>query len=218
MQQRIHINRIGADSIEFELDQIKVPIDPGEEVGFELIIINYGNPTRVNLSANDGIGDQINFLMDNPYVNEEERVPVIIKMPKEGGVYEGEIFITTAYGSKKKGFKVTLLMGREVHHKILVDEKLTKKVSHEPKQKTISKPMIRTHVPSLEVSYNQWSNLQWGIVIPSATLILILASIFLTFFIFEDKDHFIGSLFSSILIVFLIMYGLQKSIGLRGVK
>ena len=219
MQQRIHINRVGASSIEFELDEIQVPIDRGEEVGFELIILNYGNPTRVNLSAGDSMGDQISFLKDNPYINDEERVPVILKMPSEGGVSEGEILIALAYGSKRKSFKVKMLMGREVRRNIVVDEKLTKKVTGDPAPVPRSKPVIKTHVPHLDIHPSQWwGPVDWGIGIPFITLALILISLFLTFDFYGDKDPFFGSLFASILIVFLMMYSLKKTIDLGSVK
>jgi len=218
MQQRIHINRVETNSIEFELDEIQVPIDQGEEVGFELIIINYGNPTRVNLSAGDNLGDQIAFLKDNPYINEEERVPVIMKMPSGGGVSEGEIFIATAYGSKKRGFKVKMLIGREVRRKIVVDEKLSKKIVEEPKQAHSLKPKIKTHVPHLDVYPRQLTPMEWSLLIPLITLALILISLFLTFGFYEGENPFVGSLFASILIVFFIMYGLKESIDLQRVK
>ena len=110
MQQRIHISRVEVNSIELDLEEINIPINLGEEVSFEFIIINYGNPAHVHLSASDEIRKQVSFLKDNPYVKYEERIPVILRLPKDGGSQEGEIFVTTGYGSKKKSFKIKMLI------------------------------------------------------------------------------------------------------------
>lgn len=208
MQQRIHINRVGLNSIEFELKEITIPIEPGEAVGFELIVINYGNPVHIGLSASDEIGDMVTFLKDNPYVKEEERVPVIVKTPTAGSSREGEILVTTGYGSKKKGFGVKTSVKKEGKKKVIIDDKLIKTPPKEPKRVfKRRKSKIKRHSAKVNKPFDYL-----GLLTPFLTLFVILVSLA---FVFYDKvDVFFGSLFASILIVFLVTYGLRKTVNL----
>ena len=79
--QQIHINRLGVNSIEFETPVLDVPLSPGGEHSFELVIINYGSPTHVNLSVDPDLEEYVTFLDDNPYVTHEEYVPVVVRIP-----------------------------------------------------------------------------------------------------------------------------------------
>ncbi|MEL4305530.1 DUF7524 family protein [Methanococcoides sp. LMO-2] len=109
--QQVHINRLGVNSIEFESDVLEIPLSPGGENSFEIVIINYGSPTHVHLSASDGLHDNLTFLEDNPYVSHEEYVPVIARIPFDGRLLnKGKIFVTVGYGSKTESFTVKIGM------------------------------------------------------------------------------------------------------------
>jgi len=199
IQQRIHVSRVKANSIEFDLDEMAVPINIGDEVSIELIIINYGNPGHVHFSVSDDVRNQVSFFKDNPYVKYEERIPMILRLPKEGGAQEGEIFITTGYGSKKKGFKFRIPM-KETKHEVVVGDKLTKEVAKKAKRGPRKIDLSAFLGPT-------------QLMIPIVTIVFIIFLLFLTFGV-SDRDPFLGSLSASILIVFLILYGLKKSFGL----
>ena len=107
--QHVHINRLGVNSIEFETDPIEVPLSPGGERSFEMVIINYGSPTHVHLSASESLKDNVTFLENNPYVRHEEYIPVIVRIPAGGRLFtKGEVFVTVGYGSKKEGFIIKI--------------------------------------------------------------------------------------------------------------
>lgn len=107
--QQVHINRLGVNSIEFETDILDIALSPGGEQSFEIVIINYGSPTHVHLSASDDLYDNLTFLEDNPYVSHEEYIPVIARIPFDGRlVNKGEVSVTVGYGSKTESFSVRI--------------------------------------------------------------------------------------------------------------
>ncbi|MDY6931126.1 MAG: hypothetical protein SVJ22_04335 [Halobacteriota archaeon] len=200
IQQRIHVNRIKANSIEFDLDEMTIPINIGDEVSIELIIINYGNPGHIHLSVSDEVRNQVSFFKDNPYVKYEERIPMILRLPKEGGAQEGDIFITTGYGSKKKSFKFRIPM-KEMKHEVVVGDKLTKEVTKKEKREPIS------------IDFGSFTS-HTQLMVYSVTIVLIMFLLFLTFSVYSNRDPFVGSLSASILIVFLTLYSLKRSFNL----
>ena len=107
--QNVIINRQEINSIEFEKESIEIPLSPGGEETFELLITNYGSPSHVHFSVSDELKGQITFLRDNPYVLQKEYLSVVARIPQEGRVLtKGQIYITVGYGSRKKGFPVQL--------------------------------------------------------------------------------------------------------------
>lgn len=107
--QNVIINRQEINSIEFEKESIEIPLYPGGEQTFEILISNYGSPTHIHLSVSEELKGQITFLRDNPYVLQKEYVSAVARIPQEGRMLtKGQIFITAGYGSKKKGFPVQL--------------------------------------------------------------------------------------------------------------
>lgn len=107
--QNVVINRQEINSIEFEKESIEIPLYPGEEKTFEILITNHGSPTHIHLSVSEELKGQITFLRDNPYVLQKEYVSAVARIPQEGRILtNGQIFITAGYGSKKKGFPVQL--------------------------------------------------------------------------------------------------------------
>jgi hypothetical protein len=110
--QQIHINRLGVNSIEFEIGELDIPLFPGGEHSFELVIINYGSPTHVNLSVDPHLEEYVTFLDDNPYVTHEEYVPVVVRLPYDGKLFSsGNVFIMVGYGSKKDSFTINIGQG-----------------------------------------------------------------------------------------------------------
>ena len=107
--QNVILNRQEINSIEFEKENVEIPLSPGEEETFEILITNYGSPTHIHFSVSDELKGQITFLRDNPYVLQKEYVSAVARIPQEGRVLtKGQIYITAGYGSKKKGFPVQL--------------------------------------------------------------------------------------------------------------
>jgi len=107
--QNAIINRQEVNSIEFENESVELPLYPGGELTFEVLITNHGPPTHVHLSVSEELKGQITFLQDNPYVLQQEYVSAVARIPQEGRILtRGQIFITVGYGSRKKGFPVQL--------------------------------------------------------------------------------------------------------------
>ncbi len=206
LYQRIHINRKEVNSIEFDVQELMIPLDPGEETSFNINVINYGTPTHVHLSATGEIRDKITFMSHNPYVRYEEDVPAIVKIPRgEIGFYTGEIVVTTGYGSKKNGFITKL--GKELREDdappVEVDEKLG----------------IRQIVAMKRVgTLLELPSIEHPLVLPIA-LILAIFILLLTFgfgLIPPIIPPIGGAVAFSILIVFVILYALTELI--KGVK
>lgn len=107
--QNVIINRQEVNSIEFEHESVEIPLSPGGELTFEIMITNNGAPAHVHLSVSEELKGQITFLRDNPYVLQKEYISAVASIPQEGRVLtKGLIFITVGYGSKKRGFPVQL--------------------------------------------------------------------------------------------------------------
>jgi len=112
--QNVVINRQELNSIEFEIEGIEIPLAPGEEQTFEILVTNQGSPTHIHFSVSEDLKGNITFLRDNPYVLQKEYVSAVARIPRDGKVLtEGKIFITAGYGSKKKGFPVQLGIKKE---------------------------------------------------------------------------------------------------------
>ncbi|MGP8320817.1 MAG: DUF7524 family protein [Methanosarcinaceae archaeon] len=105
----MHINRLGVNSIEFDNDTIEIPLSPGGEHSLEFVIINYGSPTHVHLSASESLIDNLIFLDNNPYVRHEEYVPIMVRIPPGGRLFNsGQMHVAVGYGSKKESFNVKI--------------------------------------------------------------------------------------------------------------
>ncbi|KXS46245.1 MULTISPECIES: DUF7524 family protein [Methanohalophilus] len=141
--QQIHINRLGVNSIEFDIPSVEVSLSPGGEQSFEIVIINYGSPTHVNFSISENLDGYVTFLDDNPYVTHEEYVPVVVRIPHEGRVFSsGTIFVTMGYGSKTESFGINI--GQKDNIRIPVEE--------EPKIEPVHNPS-----PPSSASKTKWS-------------------------------------------------------------
>jgi hypothetical protein len=153
--QQVHINRLGVNSLEFEKDTVELPLSPGEERSFEIVLINYGAPTHVNLSVSDSIRENITVLEDNPNVRHEEYIPFIARIPYDGRLYsKGQLYITVGYGSKREGFDLNLghLSPNDKSFSVDVDESLYN---------------LKTSKPSKSSSSEIYEGGHWSAQVPS---------------------------------------------------
>ncbi len=59
--QNVIINRQEINSIEFENESIEIPLSPGGELTFEILITNHGAPVHIHLSVSEELKGQITF-------------------------------------------------------------------------------------------------------------------------------------------------------------
>jgi len=114
IQQRIYLSRKSLNSLEFEYEVLKIPLRPGEETSFELLVINHGEPTHVHFSLSKEMRDKVMIMKDKVYVIEDEKVAAIVRLPKTyAGAVEtfsiGEIYVSSGYGASKRGFAVEIV-------------------------------------------------------------------------------------------------------------
>lgn len=211
MQQVVHINRLGTNSIEFDIDNLEISISSGEERSLELAIINYGTPTHIHVSVSDSIKQNVTILEDNPYVIHEEYIPIIVRIPYDGKkIYEGQCFITVNHGAKKDGF--LMIIGKSFRFDnttpIEIDEDLIK--SHNkhinPSRKIISKipcSILQSNYETLIVK------LLIGIV--GLFIILLLISLIIrNYNLLELLGNFYSALLVSIFFTTLCIFVLMK--------
>ncbi len=146
--QNVIINRQEINSIEFENENVEIPLYPGGEQTFEVLITNYGSPTHIHLSVSDELKGQITFLRDNPYVLEKEYVSAVARIPQEGRILtKGQIFITAGYGSRKKGFPVQLGKVESKPQDYSSDETYTEVDREELPQNLTAQPLKKASSP-----------------------------------------------------------------------
>ncbi|NYT00564.1 MAG: hypothetical protein GKB99_02425 [Methanocellales archaeon] len=193
--QTIHINRRDINSIEFDIKELTIPLRPGDETSFEIKVINYGTPTHIYLSATEDIKDKITFLSHNPYVRYEETIPIVARLPRDGkALYAGEIVVTTGYGAKKSGF-VTKLGLEEEKHVMESDSGLVK----------LKYPKVHKKVTNIDITLAKRT-----MVIPA---LLCFIAVFLILAYMRVGAVQVGSaVMASVLIVFVILYGIIKLI------
>ena len=115
IQQRIYLSRKRVNSIEFEHEILSIPLKAGDEMSFEILIINHGEPTHVHFSLSEEVKDKVMLLQDKVYVIDEEKIAAVVKLPKsyagavDDGLDAGNIFVSTGYGAAKKGFSVEIV-------------------------------------------------------------------------------------------------------------
>ncbi len=105
MMQHVYLNKRGMQSIEIEQPVIRIPLKPGDETTLDIDVINYEAPMHIYLSSRGAIKDKVVFNRNNPYINGEELLTVSIANPPDhDAFYEGEVTISTGYGSKEESF------------------------------------------------------------------------------------------------------------------
>lgn len=234
--QQVHINRLGVNSIEFDTDTVELPLSPGEERSFEVVLINYGAPTHVNLSISDTLRENITVLEDNPYVKHEEYIPLIARIPYDGRLYtKGQVYITVGYGSKRQGFNLNLGHPgpNESGFSVDVDESLYKPVASS--QNTKTSKSSGSSPKSSSRSSSIYGGDHWSAQIPSISMemfnsvlknispysggilkiviVLLIVALLVSFILSLDLEQFFGfynSVLYSILLTFLMAYLLLR--------
>jgi len=207
--QQIHINRNRINSIEFDKADITIPLDPGDECSIELPIINYGSPTHVYLSVSDTLRKNVRFLYDHVYVANQEYAPVVIKLPADLTTLEGEIKVTTGYGSLTESFKViigeipVLSKPRSV---IDVDEKLALP-NYGRDRKSFKKDWDVDPIKNPDKNRKREISFSFPdkFILPLLMILLVVVILLVTF-TFNLIHVLYGSLAVSILIIILMVY------------
>jgi hypothetical protein len=103
--QSVYLNRKGLQSIEIEEPLIRLPLKPGGKATLDIDVINFETPTHIYLSSRGAVKDKVTFNRNNPYVDGEELLTATISNPLgQQELYEGEISISTGYGSREESF------------------------------------------------------------------------------------------------------------------
>lgn len=210
--QQIHINRNRINSIEFDDPEITIPLVPGNECSFELPIINYGSPTHVYLSVGDSLRKNVRFLYDNVYVANQEFAPVVIKLPDDLTTLEGEIKITTGYGSLTESFRVIIgeiPVVSKPRSLIDVDERLALPNYGQDRTSSLEDWDINS---SENPDKNQKREISFSfpdMFILPLLMILLVVVILLVTFTFNLVDVMYGALAVSILIIILMVYAVM---------
>jgi hypothetical protein len=101
---------IKKDGIEFEKKEANIKLSPGQETSFQLVIKNEGEPTHFHLSTDLR---NIIFLKESSYIKKEEKIPVLVRLPKDQSSGKGKISILTRSG-KRGSFMVNIFSGKEM--------------------------------------------------------------------------------------------------------
>lgn len=213
--QQIHINRNQSrnriNSIEFDRPEITIPLVPGNECSIELPIINYGSPTHVYLSVSDELRKNVRFLSDNVYVANQELAPVVIKLPDDLTTLEGEMKVTTGYGSLTESFRVIIgeiPVESKPRSVIDVDERLG--LSNYKQDRTSSRddwdidPSKNMDTNKREISFSFPDTF----ILPLLMMLLVVV-ILLATFTFNWVNEMYGALAVSILIIILMVYAVM---------
>lgn len=210
--QQIHINRNRINSIEFDKSDITIPLDPGNECSIELPIINYGSPTHVYLSVSDTLRKNVRFLSDNVYVANQEYVPVVVKLPADLTTLEGEMKVTTGYGSLTESFRVIIgeiPVVSKPRSVIDVDERLA--FPNYKQDRTSSRDDWDID-PSKNPDKNRKKEISFSFpdtfILP-LLMILLMVVILLVTFAFNLIHVLYGALAVSILIIILMVYAVM---------
>ncbi len=199
IQQRIYLSRKRVNSIEFEHEILSIPLKAGDEMSFEILIINHGEPTHVHFSLSEEVKDKVMILQDKVYVIDEEKIAAIVKLPKsyagavDGGLDAGNIFVSTGYGAAKKGFSVEIVE-EDAEGEIVggwIGESVGKKETVETE--VVISPEKKALLRRLTIS----------------TLLMALFLVFVfAVFSFSGYPNFVFALLASMIFIFIVIYNL----------
>ena len=202
IQQLIYLSRRAENSIEFEHEVLRIPLNVGEETSFELRIINYGEPSHLHFSLGEEIADRVMLLQDKVYVIDEEKIAAIVRLPKsyagtdvESGL--GEISVSTGYGAVRESFMIEIVPEQDNKKKKERVEKHVVKVKvKEPKREP---KVVTTH------HRTQKEKLIHHLLVTLVSTVLFL----LSFFIVSLSFHpFIFAIIASALFLLIIIYNI----------
>ncbi|MGZ4927858.1 MAG: DUF7524 family protein [Halobacteriota archaeon] len=185
--QSVFINRKGLQSIEIEEPLVRFPLKPGGKATLDIDVINFEAPTHVYLSSRGAVKDKVTFNRNNPYVDGEELLSATISNPLgQQELYEGEISISTGYGSREESFVVQIghLEDEPPLDAIDIDDDLSRPdYRSKPRSQQVRRPEIRLQRPNISLDLKRvrrMRNLPYillGIGVIIALLLLGLGSI-----------------------------------------
>jgi len=209
IQQRIYLSRKQVNSIEFEHEILSIPLKAGDEMSFEMLIINHGEPTHVHFSLGEEVKDKVMILQDKVYVIDEEKIAAIVKLPKsyagavDSGLGAGNIFVSTGYGAAKKGFSV------EIVEKDAEDEGYGKGTG-EIVEGGIGESEVKKGTVETEVVISpEKKALLRRLMISTLLMALFLVFVVAVYkFSFSGYPNFVFALLASIIFIFIVIYNL----------
>ena len=92
----IHINN-GSDAAK----PIILRLLPGEETIFDLRVVNHGRPSDISLEASNPVFKAVRFRKQDSYVDKEEIIPIMARMPANKNRLDGEILLTSNAGESR---------------------------------------------------------------------------------------------------------------------
>ncbi len=92
----MHIN----DGTE-EVKPIVLRLLPGEETIFELRVVNHGDPSNISVDASPPLIKAMRLKRSNHYVELEEIIPVLARMPDDVERVDGELLVTGESGTSR---------------------------------------------------------------------------------------------------------------------
>jgi cation transport ATPase len=203
IQQRIYLSRKSLNSLEFEYEVLRIPLRPGEETSFELLVINHGEPTHVHFSLSREIRDKVMIMKDKVYVIEDEKVAAIVRLPKTyAGAVEtfsiGEIYVSSGYGASKRGFAVEIV---EAKVKEAGKEAEVKEEEQEAQERTEKKDVVRSPDERELLAH----------LATSACAVILFAVLLMVMRLFSQSSPallFVNALIASLLFLFIVIYNL----------
>lgn len=206
--QQIHINRNPGTVIEFDSPEITVPLRPGNDCSFEIVISNYGSPTHVHLSADNRVRKYVKFLHENPYVVNQEYLPVVVNLPADHEWLEGEIKVATGYGAQSDTFKIFIGIKQaevKTRHTVDVDERLGTPGYLKKTAFALPSDSYETDSDSGNADVSGWHPHQFEKFIMPLLLVLIAMIVLLATFTFNMIDKLTGAVAASIILMVILM-------------
>lgn len=185
--QSVYLNRKGLQSIEIEEPLIRLPLKPGGKATLDIDVINFETPTHIYLSSRGAVKDKVTFNRNNPYVDGEELLTATISNPLgQQELYEGEISISTGYGSREESFILQIghLEDEQPLDAIEVDDDLSRPdYRNKARSPQVRRPEMHLQWPNLDLDVKRirrMRNLPYillGIGVIIALLLLLVGSI-----------------------------------------
>lgn len=84
-----------------EVKPIVLHLLPGEETIFELRVVNHGDPSNISVDASPPLIKAMRLKRSNHYVESEEVIPVLARMPDNTEKVDGELLVTSESGTSR---------------------------------------------------------------------------------------------------------------------